>query len=68
MPSGTVKWFDSAKGYGFTKPDQGGPDVFVYMRAVEQAGLKSLTNGQKVEYDLIEDMSKGNSAVNLKLI
>ena len=50
MPSGTVKWFNTAKGFGFIQPDEGGKDVFVHISAVERAGLRSLMEGQKVSF------------------
>ncbi len=53
MPTGVVKWFNPAKGYGFIVPDEGGNDVFVHISAVESAGLHSLSEGQKVEYELV---------------
>lgn len=66
MASGTVKWFNPTKGFGFIQPDAGGADVFVHITALEQAGLRSLNEGQKVEYELVT--SKGRtSAGNLKL-
>ena len=68
MSTGTVKWFNGTKGYGFIQPDEGGPDVFVHISAVERAGLRSLNEGQKVTYELERDkrsgkMSAGNLAV-----
>ena len=67
MAVGTVKWFNPEKGYGFITPKDGGSDVFVHMSALEQAGIRSLDEGQKVEYEL--SMNKGKkSAVNLKLM
>ena len=67
MAIGTVKWFNSTKGYGFIKPDQGGPDVFVHISAVERAGMSSLNEGQKVEYEERMDARRGkSSAENLK--
>ena len=69
MANGTVKWFNSTKGYGFIAPDNGGADVFVHISAVERAGLGSLNEGQKVSYDEERDPKKGkSSAVNLKAI
>jgi cold shock protein len=65
MASGTVKWFNSAKGFGFIQPDNGGKDVFVHISAVERAGLNGLNGGQKVSCDLQEDRGR-TSAVNLK--
>lgn len=67
MAIGTVKWFNSTKGYGFIKPDHGGPDVFVHISAVERAGMSSLNEGQKVEYEERMDARRGkSSAENLK--
>ncbi|MFM2045493.1 MAG: hypothetical protein RLY86_4069 [Pseudomonadota bacterium] len=67
MSTGTVKWFNSTKGYGFIQPDDGGADVFVHVSAVERAGMNSLNEGQKVSFDLERDPRKGKtSAVNLR--
>jgi CspA family cold shock protein len=67
MASGTVKWFNPTKGYGFIQPSGGGGrDVFVHISAVERAGLSTLNEGQKVEYDIISDRGK-ESASNLKV-
>ncbi len=67
MAIGTVKWFNSTKGYGFIKPDNGGQDVFVHISAVERAGLATLNEGQKVEYEERMDARRGkSSAENLK--
>jgi cold shock protein len=63
---GTVKWFNSTKGFGFIQPDSGGKDVFVHISAVEKAGLSSLSEGAKVSYDVIADRGK-DSAGNLRL-
>jgi CspA family cold shock protein len=64
--SGTVKFFNSERGYGFIKPDDGGRDVFVHITAVEQAGLKSLNEGQRIQFDVEPDKKgKGPKAVNL---
>ena len=69
MSNGTVKWFNSAKGYGFITPDNGGSDVFVHISAAERAGLNGLNDGQKVSYDEERDPKKGkSSAVNLKTL
>ncbi|MBX3480477.1 MAG: cold-shock protein [Caulobacter sp.] len=67
MATGTVKWFNGTKGYGFIQPDEGGADVFVHISAVEKAGLRSLNEGQKVSYDLERDSRSGKmSAGNLQ--
>jgi CspA family cold shock protein len=66
MASGTVKWFNPAKGYGFIQPSSGGQDVFVHISAVEQAGLTTLNEGQQVEYEIITARGK-QSAGNLKV-
>jgi CspA family cold shock protein len=67
MPTGTVKWFNEQKGYGFIQPDQGGKDVFVHISAVERSGMRSLTDGQKVSYEIQADRRTGKeSAANLK--
>lgn len=67
MPSGTVKWFNAQKGYGFIQPAQGGPDVFVHISAVERAGMSGLNDGQKVSYEIVQDKRTGkSSAGNLK--
>jgi len=65
--TGTVKWFNSTKGFGFIVPDNGGSDVFVHISAVEAAGMKNLNEGQKVEFDLLENRGK-QAAGNLKAI
>jgi CspA family cold shock protein len=65
MASGTVKWFNSQKGYGFIQPTGGGRDVFVHISAVERAGLSSLNEGQHVEFEIEENRGK-TSAVNLR--
>jgi len=64
MPSGTVKFFNSAKGFGFIAPDDGGKDVFVHVSAVEAAGLRTLNEGQKVNFDIQPD-KRGSKAANL---
>jgi len=69
MSSGTVKWFNSQKGYGFIQPDDGSKDVFVHISAVERAGLSTLNEGQKVSFDLVADRRSGkSSADNLRAI
>ena len=65
MPSGTVKWFNPVKGFGFIQPDDGSNDAFVHISAVEQAGLTGLREGQKVEYDLVPGRNGKSSAENL---
>ncbi len=65
MAQGTVKWFNTQKGYGFIQPDDGGADVFVHISAVEKAGLRGLNEGQKISYDVTMDKGK-NSATNLR--
>jgi CspA family cold shock protein len=65
MASGTVKWFNSTKGYGFIQPEGGGKDVFVHISAVEKAGLRSLNEGQKVAFEMREERGKV-AAVDLK--
>jgi cold shock protein len=66
MATGTVKWFNGTKGYGFIQPDDGSKDVFVHVSAVERAGLSDLREGQKVEFDLERGQQGKTSAVNLK--
>ena len=69
MATGTVKWFNIQKGFGFIQPDNGGADAFVHISAVERAGLGSLNEGQKVEYELVADRRSGKMAAdNLKTI
>jgi CspA family cold shock protein len=65
MATGTVKWFNPTKGYGFIQPQDGGRDVFVHISAVERAGLSSLNEGQTVDYELVSNRGK-ESADNLK--
>ena len=64
MATGTVKWFNSQKGYGFIQPDDGGKDVFVHISSVERAGMNGLNEGQKIKYEVAMDRGK-SSAVNL---
>ena len=69
MMKGTVKWFNGQKGYGFIEPEGGGKDVFVHISAVERAGMQSLSEGQKVSFDVIPDRRTGKSAAdNLRAI
>ncbi len=69
MPNGTVKWFNSTKGYGFIQPDDGAADVFVHISAVERAGIGNLKEGQKLSFELVKDPRKGKtSAENLKTL
>ena len=67
MAKGTVKWFNSTKGYGFIQPADGGKDVFVHISAVERAGLDGLKDGQPITYELITDRQGRSSAGELKL-
>jgi CspA family cold shock protein len=62
MSTGTVKWFNGQKGYGFIQPDEGGADVFVHISAVERAGLRSLNEGQKITYELERDPRSGKTS------
>ena len=67
MNTGTVKWFNSTKGFGFIQPDEGSTDVFVRISAVERSGMRELVEGQKVSYDIVRDKKSGkNSADNLR--
>jgi CspA family cold shock protein len=69
MATGTVKWFNLQKGFGFIAPDNGGTDAFVHISAVERAGLNDLQEGQKVEFDLTADKRSGKMAAdNLKVV
>ena len=65
MATGTVKWFNATKGYGFITPQDGGKDVFVHITAVQKAGLQSLDENQKVSYDVVQERGKA-AAANLK--
>jgi CspA family cold shock protein len=66
VATGTVKWFNGQKGFGFIQPDDGGKDVFVHISAVERAGLSSLNEGQKVSYEIVANRGK-ESAENLRV-
>jgi cold shock protein len=68
MPTGTVKWFNSTKGYGFIAPDDGGKDVFVHISAVERAGLKGLNDNQKVGFELQSGRDGRASASDLRIL
>ena len=69
MTTGTVKWFNSQKGFGFIQPDNGAADVFVHISAVERAGMSTLNEGQKISYDLVNDRRSGkSSAENLRAV
>jgi CspA family cold shock protein len=67
MAIGTVKWFNAQKGFGFIQPDNGGPDVFVHISAVERAGMSNLTEGQKLSYEVVSERGK-SAAGNLKAV
>ena len=68
MPTGTVKWFNSTKGYGFIAPDDGGKDIFVHISAVERAGLKGLNDNQKISYELLNGRDGRASAGELRVL
>ena len=69
MATGTVKWFNSEKGFGFIAPDDGGQDAFVHITAVQRSGLDGLTDGQKVSFELVADRKTGKlAAQNLKAL
>ncbi|MFZ0016439.1 MAG: cold-shock protein [Acetobacteraceae bacterium] len=65
MPKGTVKWFNPTKGYGFIAPDTGGKDVFVHISAVQKAGFRSLSEGQKLDFEVEQQQNGRTAAVNL---
>ena len=67
MPTGTVKWFNTTKGYGFIEPDDGGKDIFVHISQVQRSGMTEVTEGQKLSYELVEDRGK-TSAGNLQSV
>jgi len=64
MNTGTVKWFNSTKGFGFIQPDNGATDVFVHVSAVERAGMGSLVEGQKISYEIVQDRKSGKSSAD----
>jgi CspA family cold shock protein len=68
MATGTVKWFNTTKGYGFIQPEDGGRDVFVHVTALERAGIRGLDDGQKVSYELETGRNGKESAADLKLL
>jgi CspA family cold shock protein len=67
METGTVKWFNATKGFGFIQPEHGSRDVFVHISAVERAGMQSLTEGQRVSYDVVTERGK-QAAANLRAV
>jgi CspA family cold shock protein len=64
MASGTVKWFNGQKGYGFIQPDEGGADVFVHITAVQRSGLAGLDEGQKISYEIVQDKRTGKDTAD----
>jgi cold shock protein len=64
MDTGTVKWFNSTKGFGFIQPDNGSQDVFVHISAVQRAGMDGLAEGQKISYEIVQDRRSGKSAAD----
>ena len=68
MATGTVKWFNATKGFGFIQPDNGGADVFVHISAVERAGMHSLNDGQKISYEVEQDRRSGKSSAGSRAV
>ncbi|MGI9490029.1 MAG: cold-shock protein [Geminicoccaceae bacterium] len=68
MSTGTVKWFNPTKGFGFVEPEGGGNDVFVHISAVERAGISTLNEGDRIEYELVKGQNGKSSAEDLKLV
>lgn len=68
MPLGTVKWFNPTKGFGFIQPDSGGKDVFVHISAVQRAGMESLDEGQRLEFQVVPGRDGRTSADNIKAV
>jgi CspA family cold shock protein len=64
MATGTVKWFNATKGFGFIQPDDGSSDVFVHISAVERAGMRSLADGQKISFEVVQDRRSGKSSAD----
>ena len=64
MQTGTVKWFNAQKGFGFIQPTSGGPDIFVHISAVERAGMSGLNEGQKLSYEIVTDRRNGKSSAD----
>jgi CspA family cold shock protein len=62
MSTGTVKWFNTQKGFGFIQPDDGGKDVFVHISAVQRSGMQTLNEGQKITFDVVQDKRSGKAA------
>ena len=68
MQTGTVKWFNLAKGYGFITPERGGPDAFVHISAIERAGLEGLREGERIQYELVRNKNGKSSAEDLRRV
>lgn len=66
MATGTVKWFNAQKGFGFIQPDKGGKDVFVHISALEKTGIQTLNDGQKISYEIAKERGNKEAATNLK--